>query len=623
MAEEKIDVSLLNNANEYVEVFKISRALKTILADKAKFGLADSSLLTASKFVEIVMENYQVLGYSAKPTMDSLKQAMASARNLTLRKTGESLKAVKDISENEDILVKSYAAFKQGQEEKLAADAENLKDLKAELKEQRKLNAKQKRKLGWGIFGKIVTAAVAAVVGASYVTSVFSLAGGFVGMASISTMPFLLLGAAGGAILYAAGKRAVRAIWGALTASIDAARKVLGGDENVKGSNRALSKAKKLAKQNMKALNYMKANINSRAPENANALVELENLLGKRAVNNELQDAIVIGKDKGEQIVKQETEQVDAITLDPKKEKTSETTVAPAVTTVTEKQLKDQLNSDTKVVLEHEGDAKVNKKITEVHAAPIIEEVPEELIYADVHAAQQKVRSDKKDELENGLVDIIYENLGLTNPYVLLAEANKGKETLVDAKSGIPMSAEVNAPVLTEEQVEQKRAIEKAARNVVQMFGRDRAPTEKEVKEALQSCSKDVTGKELNVDAVFNKYKAHASSVKENEAGWETVFADQEALKDPLEDVVEDQAYLIEEVYPAMVEKAAKDCIASRQDLSKEQKAVVVEQVSEYYTTSHGTGEAPKLPEGVTSAAMKSAMDAAIKKQHKARKPAK
>ena len=299
MAEEKVDVALLNNANEYVEVYKISRALKMIMDEPARYGVTGTDL-KVEQFIEIIMNNYDNKAlhlhsvYRSKPSEDTLRKALAAARNLTLKKPGKSMEAVQEISDHPEILTNSYATFKQDQDERLDSSVENVADLKAELKEQKKANAKQKRKLGWGIFGKIATAVVGAAVGASYLTSVFTLAGGFVGMASISTMPFMLLGAAGGALLYWAGKKALGTIWKALSESNDAARQVLKGDENVKGSNKALKKAKQLEKQNVKALNRMRANMNACAPENAEAYVDFEKFVNNTLVRPEIEDAIKI-----------------------------------------------------------------------------------------------------------------------------------------------------------------------------------------------------------------------------------------------------------------------------------------------------------------------------------------
>ena len=640
MAEEKVDVALLNNANEYVEVYKLSQALQMIMAEPARYG-ATGPDLKVEKFIEIIMNNYNNKAlhlhsvYRSKPSEETLRKALAAARNLTLKKPGKSMEAVKEISDHPEILTNSYTTFKQDQDERLDSSVENVADLKAELKEQKKANAKQKRKLGWGIFGKIATAVVGAAVGASYLTSVFTLAGGFVGMASISTMPFMLLGAAGGALLYWAGKKALGTIWKALSESNDAARQVLKGDENVKGSNKALKKAKQLEKQNVKALNRMRANMNACAPENAEAYADFEKFVNNTLVKPEKNDSIKIENAVREEASKEETKDAIFIKVKDKKDKDKKDKAGP------EADVDENSNSASgtgerqkgSVVLETDGQGE--RTSTD-------EKFVAELKYTDVYDAQKKLKEnssgvegalqdDDKAELENRLVDIMYENLGLTHHNVLLRQATKGMETKVDIKTGLPIANSVNTPILTDKQIAQKRAIEAAARNVVSMFDGNRAPTQEEVKDAIKGCSAELMGKELDMDVVCSKYKNRIAEVRRNAPKWEDVYQDQIELGIHLvnsagtrETIVDsnNKDFSLEpnelKIYTTLVKAAAKECVTENADIAERTRGAIARQVERYFTLENETNKAPKLPNGITVEDVKNAMTKVVKRQQEA-----
>ena len=649
MAEEKVDVALLNNANEYVEVYKLSQALQMIMAEPARYG-ATGPDLKVEKFIEIIMNNYNNKAlhlhsvYRSKPSEETLRKALAAARNLTLKKPGKSMEAVKEISDHPEILTNSYTTFKQDQDERLDSSVENVADLKAELKEQKKANAKQKRKLGWGIFGKIATAVVGAAVGASYLTSVFTLAGGFVGMASISTMPFMLLGAAGGALLYWAGKKALGTIWKALSESNDAARQVLKGDENVKGSNKALKKAKQLEKQNVKALNRMRANMNACAPENAEAYADFEKFVNNTLVKPEKNDSIKIENAVREEASKEETKDAIFIKVKDKKDKDKKDKDGP------EADVDENSNSASgtgerqkgSVVLETDGQGErtsTDEDKDKNGRTAVIEPLTIPPVYTDVFEAQKNVDMDKKAELENNLVDIIYKDLGLTHPNVRLQEAhdmvrrdvdayNQGKddknrkkvEFLVDPKSRVPMSNLVNNPVLTEQEIAQKRAIESAARNVVSMFDKERAPYAEEVKDAIKGCSAELMGKELDVDAVFGSYKRAIEKIRTNDLRWKTVFSNQDSLKDQLTKVIGEQAENADEIYSELLKGAAIACVQgeNKNAILDSKQIESVKQIIDYYSYTNETDEAPELPMGVSPISVQTAMSGVIKRQQEA-----
>lgn len=304
MAEEtketKVEVPLFSNLDAYLELYKLVEAYKRVDGHGLDYGVSPSKIvdgelqITDEEFVELIQDNYLRLGYTSMPKTEEILQALSNAVKLSGAKDfGTALKLLKD---NPSLVKSSYKKFKEHDEENLEASAKNLTESKDSLKANKKENRKHKRRRFWASVGKVGTVLGTAALAGGFLFGIFSLAGGWAGLASISTMPFLTLSVVAGYIAYHAVKAVVSRIWKGLTNVINKANEVIKGKEDVLGSNKSLKNARQLAKQNSKALNLIRSRQNAHSVQNYAAYNALEGLLADESIPVITHQTISLGK---------------------------------------------------------------------------------------------------------------------------------------------------------------------------------------------------------------------------------------------------------------------------------------------------------------------------------------
>ena len=276
------DVALFSNMDMYLELHKLVKAYSIIYGNAVRFVGADKVVggkvsVTDEEFIAVIQDNYLELGYTSKPTKEEIIKALQNSTKLT----GEAdwSNSLKLLASNPKIITTSYQKFKEQDTANVKTSQENIKSAEKVVKDNKKENAKQKRRRGWARLGKVATVAVTTALAGGYLFGAFSLAGGLAGLASISTMPFATLAIFGGVLVYKVGKSIVNKIWSKLNKAIDKANAVIKNDESVLGSNLSLKKAKELLKQNTKAFNMVNSKHHAYSAQNVVAFNELEGML--------------------------------------------------------------------------------------------------------------------------------------------------------------------------------------------------------------------------------------------------------------------------------------------------------------------------------------------------------
>lgn len=281
MADE-IKSNILKSADDYAGVLKFIKAYTIALNDNLIKGDGYGNVSNATIF-KVIQDNYLLMGYSEKPSDNELADAWTNCAAI-VGKDGKT--SVTELKNKPSIIKEEYAKFKLQKNESANVAAKNISDAHSSYKENRKENRKAKRSrnaglLGMGVIGTLTLGGVGA-----YAYGIVSAVGGLASLLTVPTLGITTLACVGAYVGYKIYKATVSKLWKKIKEKVSKARELLKGDENVKGSKKALKKARELEKQNRKELN--KLNQMSWAPQNNNAIKELEegmaNELGERVV---------------------------------------------------------------------------------------------------------------------------------------------------------------------------------------------------------------------------------------------------------------------------------------------------------------------------------------------------
>ena len=235
------NVRTLKSINSYLALYNFISAMKVVEGNLRSYFTVGN--VTKDELANTIINHYAELGYSYQPTKEELAQCMANAEFLTGSNNVLNASAMLSIN-NHAKFAESYNEFVNRENQDRVNKQKVYNEEQKSYNEIYSTNKQTVRKKRNSQFGKAAVVGSALGLSFGYLYSLYTLVGGWVGLASVGSMPILFLGIVGGVVLYNVGKAITKRLLKGLNKSIDKANELLKGDENVMGSNKSLQQSR-------------------------------------------------------------------------------------------------------------------------------------------------------------------------------------------------------------------------------------------------------------------------------------------------------------------------------------------------------------------------------------------